>query len=128
MPDYLFLVHDDTTTSAPGTWETYLAKLQASGSFQGGSALGTGICARMTGAVPAVTRHLTGFIRITAQSLEDARTLLAGNPAYESGGTVEIRELPAPSDAYRSPAPFSARIACSSGFCAEVSSSGCSRR
>ena len=94
MPDYLFLMHDDTTMSAPDAWESYLAKLQTSGNFQGGSALGTGICARKRGAVPAISRHLTGFIRICAENLDEARSLLAGNPAFESGGTVEIRELP----------------------------------
>jgi len=25
---------------------------------------------------------------------DDARTLLVGNPVFEAGGTVEIRELP----------------------------------
>jgi hypothetical protein len=31
---------------------------------------------------------------VTAQSLAAARSLLAGDPVYEAGGTVEIRELP----------------------------------
>jgi hypothetical protein len=37
---------------------------------------------------------LTGFIRVRAKSLEQAKALVAGNPLYEAGGTVEIRELP----------------------------------
>jgi len=37
---------------------------------------------------------LTGFIRVAADSLEDAQGLSAGNPVSEAGGTVEIRELP----------------------------------
>jgi hypothetical protein len=57
-------------------WGAYLGGLQA------------------TGPPPAVTGHLSGFIRITAQNFTDARTLLAGNPVFESGGTIEIRELP----------------------------------
>jgi len=42
----------------------------------------------------ALTAHLSGFIRIAASSLDDALKLLAGNPVFEAGGTVEIRELP----------------------------------
>jgi hypothetical protein len=41
-----------------------------------------------------VTEHLAGYIRVTADSLDAARSLLAGNPHFEAGGTVEIRELP----------------------------------
>ena len=37
---------------------------------------------------------LTGYIRIRAESLEAARHYLSGNPTFEAGGTVEIRELP----------------------------------
>jgi hypothetical protein len=92
MPDYLLLMHDDGGPS--GDWEPYLGKLQASGRLQGGSAMGGGICVRKAGAVPGITDHLRGFIRVAARSFEDARALLAGNPVYEAGGTVEIRELP----------------------------------
>jgi hypothetical protein len=45
------------------------------------------------GAAPAITGHVVGFIRVGADSLDHARTLLVGNPAFEAGGTVEIREL-----------------------------------
>jgi hypothetical protein len=31
---------------------------------------------------------------VKAASLEEAKSLLAGNPHFEAGGTVEIRELP----------------------------------
>jgi hypothetical protein len=41
-----------------------------------------------------VTAHLTGYIRVTADSIDQARSLLTGNPHFEAGGTVEIRELP----------------------------------
>ncbi len=56
--------------------------------------MGGGLCVRKSGPAPAMTSHLSGFIRIRADSLDHARALLAGNPAYEQGGTVEIRELP----------------------------------
>jgi hypothetical protein len=44
--------------------------------------------------VPGIARHITGFMRITADSVEHAQTLLPGNPVFEAGGTVEIRALP----------------------------------
>jgi hypothetical protein len=50
--------------------------------------------ARKSGTAPAITAHLAGFIRVTAESLAAAKSLLAGNPACEAGRTVEIRELP----------------------------------
>ena len=98
MLEYLLLMHDDTTRAAddaadPG-WEPYLSMLRTSGAFQGGSAVGGGVCVRQSRAVPAISRHITGFIRVRAESLEHARLLLPGNPVFEQGGTVEIRELP----------------------------------
>jgi hypothetical protein len=98
MPDYIFLMHDDADgregPSSGGDWGPYIDKLQASGKFQGGSAIGAGVCARKAGVPSLVSAHLTGFIRIGADSLDDARSLLVGNPVFEAGGTVEIRELP----------------------------------
>jgi hypothetical protein len=97
MPDYLFLMHDNLplgSTESDDNWGSYIGRLQASGSFQGGSAIGAGICARKSGAVPSITTHLSGFIRVTASSLDEAQTLLVGNPVFEAGGTVEIRKLP----------------------------------
>jgi hypothetical protein len=98
MPDYLFLMRNDAPQSASEPsrydWGSYLARLQAAGSFEGGSAIGAGLCVRKFGEAPAITRHLSGFLRITAASLEEAQTLLPGNPVYEAGGTIEIRELP----------------------------------
>lgn len=93
MPEYILLMHDDATAEE-GDWEPYLRGLQQSGMFQGGSAIGDGLCARRIGAPAPLTAHLAGFIRVTAASLDDARSLLAGNPVFQAGGTVEIRELP----------------------------------
>ncbi len=98
MPDYLFLMHDDVPRSASETsgydWGSYLGGLRAAGVFEGGSTIGPGVCARKSGPAPPVSSQLSGFIRVTASSLEQARSLLAGNPVFEAGGTVEIRELP----------------------------------
>jgi hypothetical protein len=92
MPDYLFLMHDDAAED--GDWEPYLQTLQRAGKLQGGSAIGPGLCVRKAGPTPPITGHLVGFIRVEASSLAEARNLLTGNPVFENGGTVEIRELP----------------------------------
>ena len=97
MPDYLFLMHDDVPPGGMARddmWGPYIGRLQASGNFLGGSVIGAGMCARKSGAVPDISLHLTGFIRVRAGGLDDAQTLLVGNPIFEAGGTVEIRELP----------------------------------
>ena len=93
MREYLFLMHDDSV-AAEAPWEPYLRKLKASGAFVGGSVIGDGVCARKTAAPAPLTPHLVGFIRVNADSLAAARSLLPGNPVFEAGGTVEIRELP----------------------------------
>ena len=93
MPDFIFLMHDDSAADGQ-SWEPYLRGLRERGVLQGGSAIGDGVCARKTGAAPDITAHLAGFIRVQADSLAAAQSLLPGNPVYEAGGTVEIRELP----------------------------------
>lgn len=96
MPDYLFLMHriPAASTATGLEWEPYLAKLRATGCFQGGSAIGAGICAQKAGTPPGLTHQLSGFIRVSASDLDDAKALLVGNPVFEHGGVVEIRELP----------------------------------
>jgi hypothetical protein len=93
MADYIFLMHDDAAAEEDG-WEPYLKRLQQGGFFQGGSAIGEGVCARKRGAPASLTAHVSGYIRVSAESLDQAKSLLAGNPVFEAGGTVEIRELP----------------------------------
>ena len=94
MPDYVFLMHDDAREDGESDWRPYLETLKKRGSFEGGSAIGSGICVRKSGAVPSLTTHLTGYIRVNADNVGHAKAMLAGNPHYENGGTVEIRELP----------------------------------
>jgi YCII-related domain len=91
--DYIFIMHHDAIVDEKA-WEPYLRGLQRSGFFEGGSAIGEGVCVRKNGAPPSVTEHLAGFIRVKASSLDQAKSLLTGNPVFEAGGTVEIRELP----------------------------------
>jgi YCII-related domain len=93
MAEYILLMHKEAV-SDPDAWAPYLDRLSQSGMFEGGSEFGDGICARKTGHTPGITEHLGGYIRINAADIGQARSALAGNPHYEAGGTVEIRELP----------------------------------
>jgi hypothetical protein len=86
-------MHDDAVDEERA-WEPYLHGLRQTGCFQGGSAIGGGVCVRNSGTPAPMTAHLCGFIRVNADSLDQARSLLVGNPLFEAGGTVEIRELP----------------------------------
>ena len=96
MHEYILFMHDDAPAGdrGPEAWGAYIARLKQAGAFQGGSEIGGGVCVSRSSSVRAVTSHLVGFIRIEAESLAAARELVDGNPIYEAGGTVEIRELP----------------------------------
>ena len=91
MSDYIFLMHGD---DAAGDWEPYIENLVAQGVMRGGSAMGGGVCMRKSGDAPAITAHIGGYIKVEVESLDAAKALLPGNPVYEAGGVVEIRELP----------------------------------
>ncbi len=98
MNDYILLMHDDATDSVAANdsvaWENHFTLLQNSGLFDGGSAIGKGLAFRKTGRPEARGERLSGYIRLRAANLEQAESFLSGNPVYEAGGTVEIRELP----------------------------------
>jgi hypothetical protein len=93
MAEYILLIHDDAISN-DDDWGPYIQKLQQGGFFEGGSAIGGGVCARKSGEPRSVTGHLTGYIRVNADSIVKAKSLLTGNPHFEASGTVEIRELP----------------------------------
>jgi hypothetical protein len=97
MNDYILFMHDDVPAGADTSgdaWARYFTKLRGSGRFDGGSSIGAGECLSKTGTTKPVTSHLSGYIRVRAESLEEAKRLVVGNPVFESGGTVELRELP----------------------------------
>jgi hypothetical protein len=93
MADYIFFMHDDAP-DGESDWKPYLTMLKSNGCFEGGSAIGDGVCVRKSGEVVPLTSHLAGYIRVNADDLNHAKSMLAGNPHFEAGGTVEIRELP----------------------------------
>ena len=95
MADFILLMHNDTQAPENSKlWELYLASLRQLGAFVGGSSIGAGTTMRRFAEPGPVSANLTGFIRITAKDLDEARRLVEGNPVLEAGGTVEIRELP----------------------------------
>lgn len=96
MNSYLFLMHNDAPATGENgqSWDSYLTKLRARGCFLGGSEIGEGVCLNNAGASVPITAHLGGYIIVQAMSLTEATKLVAGNPVFEAGGTVEVRELP----------------------------------
>ena len=93
MAEYILLMHDDAISN-DDAWGPYIQALQQGGFFEGGSAIGDGLCVRKSGEPASVTKHLTGYIKLNAATIDEAKSLLTGNPHFEAGGTVEIRELP----------------------------------
>jgi hypothetical protein len=95
MNDYILLMHADAGDGeTPELWADYLSRLREMGVLQGGSAIGAGEVLRKEGAAGPVTSHLSGYVRVQAPDMGAARALVAGNPVFECGGSVEIRELP----------------------------------
>lgn len=95
MNDYILLMHSDATAQIDDSaWGPYFEGLRSLGAFEGGSSIGAGVVMRKAGPAPAASDHLSGFIRVRAPSLDAARSLVAGNPVFEAGGSVEVRELP----------------------------------
>lgn len=96
MIDYLFLMHNDASSEAattPDAWPVYLQRLRDDGAFEGGSSIGDGVCVSKAENPPPISQQLGGYIRVRAENFEAACELVKGNPVYEAGGTVEVREL-----------------------------------
>ena len=97
MNEYMLLMHDDVTHLADSEdgamWGSYLSKLRRSGQLDGGSSIGNGESLRLGHPTVTADTTITGFMRIRAKDLAEAKCFLKGNPVYEAGGTVQIREL-----------------------------------
>ncbi|MYN45371.1 hypothetical protein GTP23_09950 [Pseudoduganella sp. FT93W] len=97
MNEYILLMHDDAPdpelANDDDGWAQYVTKLVSTGHFDGGSAIGQGAVFKQDGAHPAASLALNGYLRIRAEDMDAARKFLAGNPVFEAGGSVEIREL-----------------------------------
>ena len=97
MNEYILLMYpaspDARDVSDPDAWARYLHHLRSTGLFDGGSAIGAGERLRKGEVGMPYDTALGGYIRLRATNLQDAKALLAGNPVFEDGGVVEIREL-----------------------------------
>jgi hypothetical protein len=94
MAEYILFMHDDAKADDPSAWNAYLQTLKQKGVFEGGSEIGGGICMRKDAASRDITKHLVGYIRVAATTIDEVKSFLSGNPHFEQGGTIEIRELP----------------------------------
>lgn len=93
MAEFIVLMHADGGPESGADWGRYLEGLRATGKFQGGSAIGDGVCVRRTGVAGPLSAQLTGYLKVEAENIEAARAFLHGNPAYQAGATIEIRAL-----------------------------------
>jgi hypothetical protein len=90
----MLLMHNDTVDpESVDDWESYLDRLRTTGRFEGGSSLAGGSSHRRQGAPALTAGQLVGYLIVAAEDLDQVVALLEGNPVYEAGGTVEIREL-----------------------------------
>ncbi len=71
-------------------WGPYIETLLETGKFRGGSSLGNGV-AVAKGASDGECQ-ISGYMRFSADNIDEVRQLLAGNPLYEAGGCVELLE------------------------------------
>ena len=97
MNEYMIFMCNDASDAVAADdgvrWGVYLSHLRQSGCFDGGSSLGSGEVLRKGMPPQPAGTELTGFIRIRAETLEDAKRFVVGNPTFEAGGTVVVREL-----------------------------------
>ena len=95
LADFLLLMHNDYDLGDQiENWQPYLDMLSSAGALRGGSAIGSGLCVRRSASARDISSHLVSYVKIETRDLDHARQLMVGNPVYEAGGTVEIRELP----------------------------------
>jgi hypothetical protein len=96
MKEFLILNYNDVTDSQlandPERWSNYVAMLRSRQALVDGSALGNGILCRIGQPDRTAVSGVDGVLRIRADSLAAARDCLQGNPTWDGGGTVEIRE------------------------------------
>jgi hypothetical protein len=97
MPEFIVFMYNDAVDRSIANdgqaWGAYLAKLKATGRFNGGSSIGRGSWYRKGAQQSPSEPSIEGFIQIEAANATEAQAVLEGNPNYEAGGTVEIREL-----------------------------------
>lgn len=97
MNEYILFMHSDVLAPSiandEDSWGRYIGELRMSGCFDGGSAVGLGAVFKQNCDAESAPSAITGYLRVRADNMEAAKEFLKGNPTFEAGGTVEIREL-----------------------------------
>ena len=87
MTDYVMVMMGSASS---GDWDAYVESLIESGKFRGGSSLANGISVSK-GQADGDCR-VTGYLRFSADSIDEVRQLIVGNPLHEAGGCIELLE------------------------------------
>lgn len=87
MADFVMVMVGE---ESEGDWDAYIERLINSGKFRGGSSLGGGVSISKCG--NESVSMITGYMRFAADSIDEVRDLLEGNPLFEAGGRVDILE------------------------------------
>lgn len=94
MQRFLFLMNSDTESPEQRElWTSYVNGLIEGNHLLGGSSLANGVIVRKPKLEGVPSANHVGYLLIEATNIEEAKTLLLGNPVYEAGGSVEICEL-----------------------------------
>jgi len=91
---YLLLIHGNArSTPSAQEWTAFFARAEASGMFQGGSAIGN---KQLIGSTLSASRsdHIAGFMRFDSEDRQRVLDLLDEHPVVTHGGTVELCEMP----------------------------------
>jgi len=87
-------MHADAPRATSGAdWGAYVARLRAAGRLKAGAPSAAESARARRARCPGSRRSWAAASACASQPRRGA-ALLAGNPVYEAGGTVEIRELP----------------------------------
>ena len=94
MTQYLLLIQNNAKTQAtPGEWDRFFNTARASGTFEGGSALGDRVLVGDTQSALS-TRHIAGYMRFDSDDRGEILELLKQHPVGLHGGSVELCEMP----------------------------------
>jgi hypothetical protein len=92
--EYLLLIHNNATSrTAEAEWTEFIARARDSGTFRGGSELGSRELVGSDAPVPS-SAHLGGFMRFETDNRTRLLDLLRSHPIVAHGGTVELCEMP----------------------------------
>ena len=93
MIPYILLIHDNAkSVPTADEWDKFFSIATRSGTFKGGSAIGSRTIIGNSAAVS--TNHIGGFMRFDSDDKRKVLDLLEIHPVVLRGGTVELCEMP----------------------------------